>query len=82
MAFELDPVLRYGEFAVKVRTNEGIFGDGIHRASQLPVYTGVKAGPTIDSRFYAMYNGRWVAIRKKAKPASTEPEPAEEPTGN
>lgn len=77
MAFEIDPILRYGEFAVRVRTGEGILGDGEHRASQCPVYTGITAGPTIDSRPYGMYNGRWVAFSRKV--VEEEPEADQNP---
>lgn len=78
MALELDPVLRYGEFAVRTRTGEGILGDGVHPASQLPVYTGITPGPTGNNKLYAMCNGNWVSIKRKVKP--TPDEPSNDPT--
>ena len=67
MAFEVNPVLRLGEFAVRRRTGEGILGDGTSRASACPVYTGITWGPTVDDRIYGMMNGKWVAISRKVK---------------
>lgn len=68
MALEVDPILRLGEFAVRPRTGEGVLGDEEHRVSQCEVYTGVTAGPTLDSRTYGMLNGKWVAFKKKVTP--------------
>lgn len=64
-SFEIDPVLRLGEFAVRRRTGEGILGDGESTASQCPVYTGITYGPTVDNRMYGMKDGQWVAITRK-----------------
>lgn len=65
MAFEVDPILRLGEFAINRRTGEGKLGDGVNRASQSLIVTGIKPGPTTDDRFYGMRNGQWVAITPK-----------------
>lgn len=79
--FEVNPVLRLGEFAIRRRTGEGILGDGSHRASDCTVYTGIKPGPTTDSQLYGMKDGQWVVITRKAKVAPViNPEGSDEPT--
>lgn len=75
--FEVNPVLRLGEFAIRRRTGEGILGDGTHRASECSVYTGIRPGPDLgDDKFYGMKDGEWVIIthKEKAIPVINDPD--------